>query len=416
MSAVDVYVSIAGRDVLAGRLHTHHRRGIESATFMYNDGYLADRDAYRLDPALPLVAGGLQTPVGCRLFNAFTDAAPDRWGRNLIDRQERVRASSCGSHARRLTETDYLLGVRDDLRQGALRFRDPETRAFVASDDAGVPALTELWELMDLATRAETEDIDEAELLRLVRAGSSLGGARPKTHVKVPDSRFAIAKFPSSATDTWDVMKWEKVALTLAQRSGIDVPESELLDVSGRAVLISYRFDRTASNVRIGYSSALTMLEATDGDQRSYLDIAEVIEEHSLHATADLQQLWRRMVFTVLISNTDDHLRNHAFLHTGGDSWRLSPAFDLNPNPGPGPKILSTAIDAFETEARVDLLLAVAEHFRLEQDNAESILRDIAHEVGQWMTVARAAGLSTSEITRMEPAFVHDAANLAAAL
>jgi len=416
MSTIDVYVSIGGSDVPAGRLHTHHRRGTESATFMYNDAYLADPQAYRLDPALPLVAGGLQTPLGSKLFNAFTDAAPDRWGRNLIDRYERARATSDGSRPRRLTEIDYLLGVRDDLRQGALRFRDLETRAFVASDEVGVPGLTELAELMDLAHRAASDDIDEADLLRLVRAGSSLGGARPKTHVRASDGRFAIAKFPSSATDTWDVMKWEKVALTLAQRSGIEVPDTELVDISGRAVLISYRFDRTVGNIRIGYSSALTMLEATDGDQRSYLDIAEVIEEHSLHATRDLEQLWRRMAFTVLISNTDDHLRNHAFLHTGGDSWRLSPAFDLNPNPDPGPKNLSTAIDDFQTEARVDVLIAVAEHFRLEHDTAEGIVRDIALQVDQWMDVATKVGLTTNEITHMEPAFVHDAADLAANL
>ena len=416
MSVVDVFVSIAGRDILAGRLYSHHRRGRESATFSYDVQYLADPAAYSLDPALPLVAGSLQTPVGLKLFNAFTDSAPDRWGRNLIDRRERVRATSSGSPSLRLAEIDYLLGVRDDLRQGALRFRDVESGAFVAGEEAGVPVFGDLAELMDLTSRSDTADVGEAELARLVKAGSSLGGARPKTHVKAPDGRLAIAKFPSSAMDTWDVMKWEKVALALGQRAGVDVPESELIDVSGRAVLISYRFDRTPAGARVGYSSALTMLEAADGDQRSYLEIAEVIEEHSLRATADLEQLWRRMTFTVLISNTDDHLRNHAFLHTGGDSWRLSPAFDLNPNPDPGPKFLSTAIDQADTEANVASLLGVADRFRLDQDEAEAMLRDIAYEIREWPSVAKTVGLSAREISRMEPAFVHQAADEAAAL
>lgn len=416
MTTVEVFASIDGRDVLAGRLYTHQRRGTESATFTYSDQFLAEPGAYSLDPVLPLVAGALHTPVGRRLFNAFTDSAPDRWGRNLIDRQERLRGASSGSPTRRLREIDYLLGVRDDLRQGALRFRDVDSGAFVAVADSGVPVLRDLTELLDLASRADIEDVGEAELLRLVRAGSSLGGARPKTHVRTPDGQLAIAKFPSSATDTWDVTKWEKVALDLARRAGIEVPKSELIDVSGRAVLISYRFDRTTRNTRIGYTSALTMLEAADGDQRSYLEIAEVIEERSLSATADLKELWRRMAFTVLISNTDDHLRNHAFLHTGGDSWRLSPAFDLNPNADPGPKILSTAITEFATEASVAPLLEVAQYFRLDRDEAETMLRDMAHEVGSWRSIAKSVGLSTREINHMEPAFVHEAAAAAASL
>jgi serine/threonine-protein kinase HipA len=416
MSEIDVFVSIANRDVLAGRLFAHHRRGTESATFTYDSGYLADVAAYELDPALPLVTGGLQTPEDRGMFNAFTDAAPDRWGRDLVDRSERLRASASGTTPRRLTEFDYLVGVRDDLRQGALRLHDPETGKFVAADDAGVPALTDLPELLSIATRVENDAVGVAELQRLVRAGSSLGGARPKTHVLTPDGRLAIAKFPSSNADTWNVSAWEKVALDLARSAGIAVPDSNLIHIAGRSVLITYRFDRSTSNRRIGYSSALTMLEAVDGDTRSYLEIADAVSDRSPHATSDLAQLWRRMAFNVLASNTDDHLRNHGFLYSGSGAWRLSPAFDLNPNPEPGPKHLATAIDDGETEARIDTLLDVAPYFRLESEDAVAILKQVADATADWRTAASHIGLSASEIRRMEPAFVHEAASDAAQL
>jgi serine/threonine-protein kinase HipA len=205
-------------------------------------------------------------------------------------------------------------------------------------------------------------------------------------------------------------MAWECVALRLAADAKVEVPRSELIKVANRSVLIVDRFDRTLTGQRIGYASALTMLEAREGDQRSYLDIAETIEERSPHATNDLHQLWRRMVLYVMISNTDDHLRNHAFLHVGSGAWRLSPAFDINPDPGPGPKDLSTAINEVETEASVDLLLEVAPYFRLDQDAAAEVISDVERAVSRWRAEARHAGLSASEIDSMEPAFEHDAA------
>ncbi|MEA2024883.1 MAG: HipA domain-containing protein, partial [Actinomycetota bacterium] len=262
----------------------------------------------------------------------------------------------------------------------------------------------------------ETDSAAAPELRRLVRAGSSLGGVRPKTHVIAPDGRAAIAKFPSTSADTWNVMAWESVALHLAADAGVEVPRSELVTVANRSVLIVDRFDRTLTGQRIGYASALTMLEAREGDQRSYLDIAEIIEERSPHATKDLHQLWRRMVLYVMISNTDDHLRNHAFLHVGSGAWRLSPAFDINPEPAPGPKDLSTAINEVETEASVDLLLEVAPYFRLDLDAATEVISHVERAVNRWRTVARHTGLSPNEIDSMEPAFEHDAAEDARAL
>ena len=404
---VGVYVTIDGADVLAGRLYAHRRRGTESASFAYEARYLARSDAYALDPELRLVTGSQHTPPGRDLFGAFTDSAPDRWGRTLIKRAERLRAQDSGTVARSMAEIDYLLGVRDDLRQGALRFRREENGPFLATDDTGVPQLTDLPGLLHLAARAENDTAGYEEIKRLVRAGSSLGGARPKAHVLDIGGRIAIAKFPSANADTWNVMAWERIALDLAQAAGVTVPDCRLVSVGRRHVLVVDRFDRTADGGRIGYASAMTMLGARDGDERSYLEIAEVIEERSDAVTVELEQLWRRMAFSVLISNTDDHLRNHGFVHDRGEVWNLAPAFDLNPNPEPGTKYLATAIDETETEASINLLLKVADYFRLDHDQALVVLGEVAAAVTSWREVAGRHGLGGREITAMESAFEH---------
>ena len=394
---IAVYVAVGMRNLLAGRLYPHRRRGVESASFVYDGRYLADPEAYALDPALPMVTGALQTPVGRALFGAFRDCAPDRWGRTLIRRAEIARAKLAGTAPRSMSEVDVLLGVRDDLREGALRFRFGEEGPFLAAEDSGVPVLTDLPGLLEIAERAESDSADYADLKRLLRAGSSLGGARPKAHVVDAAGRIAIAKFPSVGSDTWNVMAWEKVALDLARDAGIKVPDSQLIHVGARNVLVVDRFDRRGA-ARVGYASAMTMLEASDGDQRSYLEIAGVIEERSAATTADLNQLWRRMAFSILISNTDDHLRNHGFLHERADSWSLSPAFDLNPNPDPGPKELSTAIDFSDTRASVDTLMEVAEYFRLNAEEATDVLTQVTSAVGRWRAVrshARTAAVWT---------------------
>ena len=197
------------------------------------------------------------------------------------------------------------------------------------------------------------------------------------------------------------------MALDLARDAGIDVPDSRLLRIGDRHVLVTDRFDR-AGDIRIGYASAMTMLEAGDGDQRSYLEIAGVIEERSIDVTADLHQLWRRIAFSILISNTDDHLRNHGFLHQKNHSWALSPAFDLNPDPGPGPKELSTAIDFSSSRASVGTLMEVASYFRLRPGEAGTVLDRVITAVGRWRAVAASHGLRQADINAMAPAFEHD--------
>jgi serine/threonine-protein kinase HipA len=403
MTTVAVFVSRAGTDVSAGTLYSHRRRGRESATFSYAPGWLSEPAAHALDPALPLTAGAHQTPVGRAVFGALSDCAPDRWGRMLVDRREAALARAESRAPRSLGEIDYLLGVRDDLRQGALRFRVGDG-PFLAEDATGVPALTDLPSLLDLAARAERDTADLPDLQRLVHVGSSLGGARPKAHVRDVDGRIAIAKFPSADDGAWNVMAWEKVALDLARRAGVEVPASRLLRLAGRSVLVVDRFDRTGEGHRVGYASAMTMLEAVDGDRRSYPDIADVIEGVSARVTQELEQLWRRVVFSVLISNTDDHLRNHGFLHERGDVWRLAPAFDLNPDPRPGPTYLSTAIDD-DDRSGVSAAIDVAGRFRLRAERARGVLTEIADAVAGWRDVAAGHGLPAAQIRRMEPAF-----------
>lgn len=406
---VETIVRIGGDDVLAGELWSHRRRGRESATFSYATDYLGHPDAYELDPALPLVAGQQQTPAGRAMFGAFTDCAPDRWGRKLIARAERRRSHTAEETERSLGEIDYLLGGRDDMRQGALRFRDPATNLFLTDDGSGVPPLIGLPQLLASSEREERGEADDADLAALLRGGSSLGGARPKAHVIDDVGRPAIAKFPSPTSDEWDVMRWEAVALELAAAAGIQVADSHLLDVDGRAVLLVDRFDRDGTS-RIGYVSAMTMLEAGDGEPGSYLEIAEIIETHSPIASEDLVQLWRRIAFSILISNTDDHLRNHGFLRRSTAGWSLSPAFDLNPNPDPGPKHLHTAIDFDDTEARIETLMEVASEFRLTERQARGVLSEVCEATARWRDVAGAQGLRRPAIEQMAPAFEHEQA------
>jgi serine/threonine-protein kinase HipA len=402
---VDVVVQVRGEAVPAGRLWSHRRRGAESATFVYDAEYLARPGAYALDPTLPLTGGQHQTPGRRALFGAFSDSAPDRWGRRLIARAERQRARRERDSERSFGEIDYLLGVRDDARQGALRFRRPGHATYLTDEDGGVPLLIDLPELLARAERIDRdEDATEDDVQTLLRAGSSLGGARPKAHVLRRDGRLAIAKFPSPSSDDWDVIAWEAVALQLAGDAGLVVPRWSVHDVAGRAVLIVDRFDRDGEH-RIGYVSAMTMLEQDDGDRGSYLDIASTIEEQAPHAGRDLEQLWRRMAFSVLISNTDDHLRNHAFLRDETSGWSLSPAFDLNPNPRPGATELSTAIDWDDATTSIDLLLDVAPYFRMGRDRAMEVLAEVRRSTEGWRDVARGAGLPRTEIDAMAPAF-----------
>src|SRR3954464_6149468 len=404
---IEVVVQIRGEDVFAGRAWRHSGRRGESATFAYDAAYLARPDAYELDPALPLEAGQRETPVGRHIFGAFSDCAPDRWGRRLIKRDEKQRAEREGVSERSFGEFDYLLGVRDDMRQGALRFRRRGETVYLAPEEAGVPPLIALPTLLNAAEQLERDEADMEQLRLLLRGGSSLGGARPKAHVLDLEGKAAIAKFPSPK-DEWDVIRWESVALGLAADAGIEVPAFRLHAVDGKPVLVVERFDRRGGK-RTGFVSAMTMLEADDGEEgATYLDIVEVIEQRSPAVERDLEQLWRRIAFTILISNTDDHLRNHGFLRTSTSGWALAPAFDLNPDPEPGPKQLSTAIDYGAPAASIEKLLTVAEYVGIGDEAAERVLTEVLTATGDWRNAAAAAGFERAAIATMASAFEHE--------
>ena len=404
---VEVDVQIGGRDVPAGRLWTHRHGRSESATFSYLDDYLQRPDSYDLDPGLPLQAGQHQTAVGQPLFGAMSDCAPDGWGWRLVRRAEAQRARDAGTQQRGVAEVDFLLGARDDLRQGALRFRGHDSERYLAVDTEGVPHLVGLPRLLNAAEELERDEPTSEDLRLLLHGGSSLGGARPKAHVLDAEGRLAIAKFPSPQADEWDVVRWEAVALTLAADAGITVPEHKLHVIENRPVLVVRRFDRDASG-RLGYLSAMSMLQANDAEQASYLEIGQVIEERSPDAGKDLRELWRRIVFTILISNTDDHLRNHGFLRKSTAGWSLSPAFDLNPNPEGGVKHLATAIDESNAEANLATALEVAELFRVSEAQARSIVAEASAATARWGDVARATGLGGQQLERLESAFEHE--------
>jgi len=411
-----VYLDIDGASRLVGRLWTRVRRGRESASFQYDDQWLADPEHFALEPALTLGPGAHHTPAGKAMFGALGDSAPDRWGRALMARAERRNARNEERAPRTLTELDYLLRVSDRTRQGALRFAAEADGEFLSTAyDEAVPPLIELPRLLAASDRMLLDDDGDELLAMLLAPGSSLGGARPKASVFDADGVLSIAKFPKQ-DDEVDTVRWEALALTLASRAGIAVPTWRLEPLDDRFVMILTRFDRNADE-RVPFLSAMSMIGANDGETHSYLEIADAIRQHGAAAIEDLAELWRRIVFSVLISNTDDHLRNHGFLYSGNDGWRISPAYDLNPVPiDLKPRFLSTAIDLEDTEASIDLALTVAPYFNLDADGAREIATDVARTVSEWRRVATNLGLSKAAIGRMASAFEHDDLTRALAL
>jgi serine/threonine-protein kinase HipA len=402
-----VHVDLDGAPVPVGRLWSRTLRGREGATFEYNADWLARPERFSLEPALTLGPGPFHTAPGRALFGAIGDSAPDRWGRALMRRAERRRAEREGRTPRALREIDYLLGVDDEARLGALRFRREEGGSFLAEPEAGrIPPLVELPRLLSAADRVASDTERDEDLRLLLAPGSSLGGARPKCSVRDRDGSLAIAKFPRP-DDEVDAVRWEAVALELAAGAGIAVPDRRLEDAGGRSVLLLRRFDRR-NGARVPFLSAMSMLGAADHDPRSYLEIADALRRHGAAARTDMHALWRRVVFNVLISNTDDHLRNHGFLHAGPDGWRLAPAYDLNPVPADvKPRVLTTTIDMDDGTASLELALSVADYFQIAPGDARSIAAEVGRSVVGWRTVAAAGGIRSAEIDRMSSAFEH---------
>src|SRR5271170_5363078 len=408
-----VYADLNGQTHLVGRLWARSSKNRESATFEYDAGWLEHPERFSLEPALKLGPGPFHTTADVPMFGAIGDSAPDRWGRTLMRRMERRRAEREGRAPRTLSEMDYLMLVDDEARQGALRFAEYEGGPFLReNDDKRIPPLIGLSKLLS-ATERVIEDKDTDEDLRLLlAAGSSLGGARPKASVRDKNGRLAIAKFPRK-DDEYNTVAWEAVSFSLATKAGIAAPAVDLVEVAGKPVLLVRRFDREGTT-RIPFLSAMSMLGAKDNETRSYLEIVDALRQHSAAPKADMEALWRRVVFNILISNSDDHLRNHGFLYAGQDGWRLSPAYDLNPEPTDvKPRILSTAINEDDNTASLALALNVAKYFDLDSAQAREIAGQVGKAVSKWRDEAARYGLRKAEIDRMASAFEHDDLRLA---
>jgi serine/threonine-protein kinase HipA len=415
MTDFEIHLSLEGGTRLIGRARCNRARGKETVHFEYADDWLLDAERFALEPGLPLTRGGFQPPTGQAMHGSLGDSAPDTWGRRLMQRAERRQAEREGRVVRTLMESDYLLGVADETRLGALRFRPVGGEEFLARRDDGVPTLVKLGALLE-STERILRDQETDEDLRLIFApGSSLGGARPKASVIDSQGRLSIAKFPKE-TDEYSIETWEEIALRLAERAGITTAGHELLQVAGKAVLLSRRFDREPSR-RIPFLSAMAMMSAKDGEGGSYPEMVDVLSSHGAQARKDAHELYRRVAFHVLISNVDDHLRNHGFLRRNPLGWVLSPAYDLNPVPVDlKARVLTTNIDLEEGTCSIGLLESAAGYFALSLADARKILRQVANATARWREVAREVGAAPAEIDRMASAFEHEELHQALAL
>ena len=405
---VTVSISLGGETPRVGTLWFNIRNGRERASFEYDRAWLDHPEHFALEPALALTAGQFHSELNAPTFGSISDSAPDRWGRKLMDRAENRRAKDEKRASRKLYEVDYLLGVSDTARPGALRFsRAQKQEDYLASETRDpIPPLVRLSELLSAAENVNKARENETDLRILLAPGSSLGGARPKASVRDNDGNLTIAKFPKG-DDNGNVVVWEAVALELAKLAEIKVPQWRLEKVLDKPVILIKRFDRNLHGQRIPFLSAMSMLGVKDNEQHSYLEIAEALIQHGASPNKDLAELWRRIIFTIMVNNTDDHLRNHGFLyarHKGG--WSLSPAYDINPTSlEERPRVLSTAIDYDDTTADLDLARSVAPEFRLSKDQAEQIIREVSAAVSSWESVAKRLGLTKNERDRMSSAF-----------
>lgn len=417
MPDIEVHIDLDGHTREVGLARHNLVRGTETILFEYADAWLTDPDRFSLEPALALTRGAYAPPAGQPIFGSIGDSAPDTWGRRLMQRAERRRAEHESRAIRTLTESDYLLGVSDETRLGALRFRWSGDDVFQAPTRDGVPAVIGLGRLLQVTERILRDEETDEDLRLIFAPGSSLGGARPKASVIDKHGHLSIAKFPKE-TDEYSVETWEEIAFRLADRAGIATPHHELLEVAGKPVLLSRRFDRDGQR-RIPFLSAIAMTGSKDGDGEagSYPEIVDALTRHGAQAKTDAHALYRRVAFNVLISNVDDHLRNHGFLWLGRTGWSLSPIYDLNPTPTDlKARVLTTNIDLDEGTCSIDLLEEAAEYFGLGLSPARQIVKEVARATATWRDVAKEVGAGTAEITRIASAFEHDDLETALAL
>jgi len=398
--------------VLMGILSVDFLRGKEIFSFEYANEWLLTNGTHILDPDLGFYSGVQYLRDEKLNFGMFLDSSPDRWGRVLMKRREAIFAKQENRPARTLHESDFLLGVYDLHRMGALRFKLSPEGAFLDSNkDYAAPPWASIRELEQASLELEKNmEQDSPDLLKwlnmLLAPGSSLGGARPKASVQHADGSLWIAKFPST-NDEINVAAWEMLANDLARKSGIKTAEAAVKKFNSQYhTYLTKRFDRTENGKRIHFSSAMTLLGYTDGSGAeegvSYLELAEFIIQNGANVKNDLEELFRRIVFSIAICNTDDHLRNHGFL-LGKQGWRLSPAYDINPNPyGTGLKL---NISEEDNSLDFNLALSVAPYFRLQEKEAVQIIENIKLVVSKWEETAAKYQIPKSEREMMGGAF-----------
>ena len=399
---------------LMGTLRAAPSKGKEVFSFEYDDSWLKNGFAQVLDPDLGLYRGRQYlSDEEEGSFGLFLDSSPDRWGRLLMRRREAATARVEKRREKTLFESDYLLGVFDGHRMGGLRFKtDPDGPFLNDNKRLASPPWTSLRELEHASLELEREDaVDNPDYLKwlslLIAPGSSLGGARPKASVVDSKGNLWIGKFPSRHDD-YDISAWEMVVHELARESGLRMAASRLEKFSGRHhTFLTKRFDRSGPEERIHFSSAMTMLGHVDGARHdkgdaSYLELVEFIVRNGARVSEDLEELWRRVVFYICVSNTDDHLRNHGFL-LSDKGWELSPAYDINPNPdGAGLKL---NISETDNSLELEVALSVIKHFRVAQRRADEIVGRVKDAVSQWEKVAKKMNLSATDRDLMRPAF-----------
>jgi serine/threonine-protein kinase HipA len=393
---------------LVGVLSAHFAKGKKAFSFEYNREWLKSKSQHLLDPDLDFFSGA-QYPTHKENFGIFLDSMPDTWGKTLMKRRAAQDARAKSEKAKTLYEIDYLLGVYDQSRMGALRFKTDLNGPFLDNDEYNpTPPWSSLGDLQEAVNQLENDNNNETIrkwIAVLIAPGSSLGGARPKANVLDNDKNLWIAKFPSK-TDTVDKAAWEYLAYTLALNAGVNMTDSKIQKISGPYhTFLTRRFDRENSK-RIHFASAMTMTGNTEnsikGTTSSYLEIVEFIENYGVHIESNLHQLWRRIIFNIAISNTDDHLRNHGFILTD-EGWILSPAYDLNPSIQKDG--LSLNIDMDDNALDFELAKSVGSYFRLRESEMDTIIEEVSHAVKNWKTIAKKIGIKNAEIELMSGAF-----------
>ena len=415
---------LLGEELQVGTLRYDLQGRRESAAFEYGASWLGDPARFALGPTLPLQVGPQfhrKSKDGSLFHAAIADTEPDGWARRVImrdhiKRRQGLRREGKEEEVQPLNALDYLLAVDDFSRVGALRYRD-ENGVFQRAQEGGrrtAPPLIELGHLLSASRAVEANKETAADLAYLRGRGTSLGGMRPKCTVIDNDGALSIGKFPSIA-DERAVTKGEVLALTLARKAGINAAAARIVQSEDLSVALIRRFDRRPDENRLMYVSAATMLgvDVTEPEEHTYTEIVDAIRIHGADAQADIEELWRRIAFSILITNVDDHLRNHGFLHEDREFWRLSPAFDINPSPERVRELKTWISEDVGPDMTIDALMSVIAYFRITKTRAREILSEVVKSVESWRTTGQSIGMSAEELEPFVDAFEHTERNAA---